>query len=514
MNLDPIQNARPNYVNLNSPKYFEKWRIYFQKKSRRFKFFFLKVAYNLAHQITFGKTSKKFKAKAIHLRWNLYKNITKKHFGDDFLGNSRNVARYSVIVEATAYQASKNLLQQCRADKQAKMMTKVKVKIPLMGICSGINLDIAERYLIKHETINEIIASNQKGASAEAIANQTVFSCIDHEEDYGVVFLEILQDLMKMKPSKLDDPLFFQSFTHISLLLTELDPHLKFSAAPVSPIIKKTLLKESPINDLLILERKLCEKERKSRSAWLGHAKEYPDSGCVKNVEAFQKAASDFINRQYRNALAQVKPSESHSRLIKKREDAINTLKWVTSYLEFQEEVKRIIPKKNGKYLISSRNYIRVLKKISDPTIRSVMKIMLFNHSLKSRYQVLARARGLKLESLKAIMGDSSLHASNVSYLQNLSKLEPGVYSVIFRTLKINTSHAITYFKIDENRGYLLDPNNIQIQCGDAKHTFLQFQKLLSFYKEPFYDPLSKFAIFKRKNRTNNLLIFHRFTKI
>lgn len=112
---------------------------------------------------------------------------------------------------------------------------------------------------------------------------------------------------------------------------------------------------------------------------------------------------------------------------------------------------------------------------ISDPLIRYAMKNLKNERHDDVCYHAVADARGVKLLSLKDVMGSYLMHTDD-SYLSNLPKLQAGMYSVDIDTG--SGDHAITYVKVSDQEGYIMDPNGFQIRCKDAQHTIQQFKKI------------------------------------
>ncbi|MBS4168640.1 hypothetical protein [Parachlamydia sp. AcF125] len=506
MNVNPFHSAPFPLVHRCS-NFFGKLKGFLITKLKNIKPYFLKIAYTLAHKMTKGNQSKLFKIKIVQLDLSLGENKIKRYFGKDFMGGAYNVARPSVVVNKKDYRACVNLIEKCREDKSIRIDPSKNFDIPLEGICMGISLDTAQRYLIKNESIEKIVKSHRKGGSAEAVANQAVYSQASYEKEYSAFFLNILNDLQEISASGVNYPYFKTSFFVVRCILCLLDPHLSL-ADPASPSGRRLVLKNSYIKDLINEEIRLCKGQEKFESKWLRPDENYKDSWAVKNPSEFHRAALHKINEKYRDAVRE--PKANQSVLIRGRAEEINQLNWVVSFLEYKQALMPQASKETCK--INGRNLIPALCQLSNPFIRSALLLIMRHHFDHVRLQAIARARDLDIKSVQKVMGHCSAHANNGSYLQNISKLRPGIYLVTFYSSETK-GHAINYIKLDENKGFILDSNFMQIQCGDATHTMQQFQKILSFYSQPEYIKKSKFAILKTKTLRNHLLHFWEITK-
>jgi hypothetical protein len=508
---------------------------------------FLKtIGFMLAHKVTVGETSKAFKAKAVHSVYDMAEIWAKHYFGKDLIGHSRNIGDRKVLAKKEDFKAANVLLDQCKSLVQNESIRNIKIdptKNPEAsisdGICAGIRLDIAERLLIKRENLADIIESNQKGATAEAAANQAIYQLVSDENKFSAAITNLFDDLRNASKSGIGDPLFQVDFQAVEFALLQADQDLRYSNEPFEyvAIHSQDLQEENPqtnqefakliraIVDEAIQQARRNEDEGKSQTEWVDR-RNGPDSPwTIQKPLEFQQAVLNKINADYQQKLEGAHPLEIAD-LNKKREKDIAELKWVTSFLEYKQGLLIELKQQNT----TSSSPIQKLTKwwkslqnkaieifgtakpqaipqyftISDPFIRKTMEMVNADRSDDAKYHLVAQARGLKLKSLRDVLGHRTMHATDDSYLRNISKLKAGTYSVNFFTG--DGAHALTYIKINEQEGYLLDPNGYQIRCKDPEHTIQQFHKLLALYEEPDTP-----GIFQIKGQPNHQLDFQEF---
>ncbi len=519
------------------------------------------LGYMLAHQVTRGETSKQFEAKAAHSGFDLFKIVADQAFGNENMGRVRNIGKKDVLMNKQDCEAADQLREKCQELKKWNPLFKqiddksIKEKVPdsmiTDGICAGIRLDIAKKHLIEGQTVEHIIASNEKGASAEAAANQSIYELLKATEDPYQALAGVFKDLKEIAASQGGYELAQVDFDLVGQALVQADDDLSqgiiYKQVDFGSFNELYQRNDQHPNDLAHLIKDLVNDQKNqvraaeakpetASTSWMGRKEDKGDNSfwTIKDPLAFQEAALKKMNANYKEAIIGKKSTEVLL-LNKEREKNIKALKWTVALLQHKQGIEENIIKtvqqnasKNANFSsVDSKNYSLSTKlreqassifgktgpsftsdsiydSIADPSIRYAIKELGKERKNNIKYQAVAKTRGLELESLKEVMGHYSLHQSNDSYLNNLSKLEVGTYSVNFATG--NGGHAITYIKESDEKGYILDPNGIQIKCGDAAETAQQFKKLLGFYEEP--DVKSPTY---QKGKTDHHLDFQRF---
>lgn len=504
----PVSNQSPIFHAPSFPKV----------KVNKLKYFIFKIFYHIGNKLTTGNTSKLFKAKLIHLKKDAHESQLKSIFDKDFFASTRNIGRRSVLVQRKDVKATEKL-RKLLENGENKSIHIDPIKTPesriLDGICAGMTLDIAVKYLINRQNIADIIEKNKKGGSAKAAANQAIYAFIDAKLPYSVIFLDLIKNLKEIAKTEVENPLFQVNFDDVGQALLYLDPALSLSSSPYAA--EYSLSKTPNPNSFNATFAAFMSEEyrlRRENSAWLSHEKGNPFH--IKNLEAFKKDMLDTIDQKYEKRI-QKATSETVNQLNQKKLRDIHTFQWVFSILEYRQscQAKKLPPNSKQTENNSKKRGVfrRITKKspspithytaISNPSISSTFSLLTEELFKDKRYHAVVCARGLKLESVNMIMGSRWAHSSDHSYLQNISNLEPGVYSV---SIAHKTGlHLINYIKVDESEGYIIDSIGAQIRCKDARHTVEQFEKHLALIPEP---DVTAFAV---KGESTHRLHFQKF---
>lgn len=450
-----------------------------QYTSESIKPFFRLLANYIASGITFGSLSRSFKAKAVHAYYDLGKIWAKHYFKEDLaFEGARNIARKKILENQEDYIASEKLFEQCKKfnkDLDINYSKKPEAQI-VDGICAGIRLDIAERHIIKKESILEIMKSGEKGASAEAAANQAVYNLLDAKgQTIPAIFDQMITHLEKISKSEGAHELSHVDAHEIGQALIILDGDVRTEKEYEDFKRKFNKTGEKPGDEVKFsgLMHEMLNQAKKDASQLEKQLQPHPflanNNGVweISNFAEFQKAATMVINTKFTEDLK--KQLMNHAALSKKRLENLNALKWTVSLLEF----------KQGLHQGAKENF----SVISDPVIRHMLDKHISQVDDDKKYGAVAKARGLKLVSVADLMGDSSLHNDDASFLRNLPKLPEGVYAIdLYRE---TGAHAITYVKESDGQGYIMDPNGYQIRCNSPDHAIILLQKVLSMYDEP-----------------------------
>jgi hypothetical protein len=510
------------------------------KSSQSVKPFFRALGNMIAAGITYpfsNKTSQAFKANMAHAGYELGRIWANSYFGQDLaVESSRNIARKEVLASGKDYEASLELLEHCKM-LDFPTVTIDPSKNPQSqisdGICAGIRLDIAHRHLVKGESIIDIMKSNEKGAPAEAAANQAIYELLGaKEQKIDQVLQSTLSHLEKVSQGQGGHELSKVNVQTVLRTMSNLDTEIQMSSdfqkfrtetGLDDPIPRDTTSLNYSMGRLFTEER---TKARDLEAAGKQHeflarnpkTKEWEISDFTK----FQEAAVKKINAQFYDAL--MENPKQHSQLLEKRNQDLNALKWTVGLLELKQDVRRSkaqpsVPLSESKldraWQAIRDKAIKIFGKkterdkwgsfsaISNPLLRQTISNFYLEELNRATYGAVATARQLKLVSVADILGDSSLHKGDASFLQNLPKLPAGVYAIDLKTSAVG--HAITYIKEEDGKGYILDPNGYALACRDPDHAIELLQKVLSMYDEPKTKaPLST------KNDPNHQLVISR----
>lgn len=160
----------------------------------------------------YTKTSRSFLTEATHSVSDLVQIWQKSYYGDDVLiAGAKNIARKEVLANEEDYAAAAGLKKICESMKEEFEQENGKIiafdekleSQKIGGICAGLSIDTAFRHLILEEPILTIIKSNEKGASAEAAANQAVHDAIEVTANpFGAWMNDLLTHLGDISKSK------------------------------------------------------------------------------------------------------------------------------------------------------------------------------------------------------------------------------------------------------------------------------------------------------------------------
>jgi hypothetical protein len=475
----------------------------------------------IAQKVTTGETSTKHKVNAEHANYEIIDIWAKHYFGEDSLGSARNIGRKDILANKEDLLAAQKLLEECKK----KLADQVYIEPDAApsfsetdGICAGIRLDIAERHLLMGESIGSIIEENKKGASSEAAANQAVYELLRaYPESSDVKMTSALNSLIAISKSQGGNAAFHTDFNIVGQALVLADdregenfPVLESQYTPINKN-KSELL--DVIKDVIEAEKQkasqLKDQTGSTEGSWMALRPLGPlgkQIYIIKDPTAFRQAVVSQLNENFSENIIG-KNGLVVDQLIHQREKNMRVLNWTTGLLQYKlslesspwETAQNTIESGEKKHENKLWNSLQkqasslfskktqqtssAFDAITDPQIRYAVQSLYHERMDTTTYHAVAYLRGLKLTSVDKVMGHYSMHPSDASYLSNIPKLPPGVYSVDFD--KNPGSHSITYVKVSDQEGYILDPNGFQIKCKDGRNTILQFQKLLAQYPEP-----------------------------
>lgn len=439
-----------------------------------------------AHKVTVGHRSKLFKAKAIHSAFDLSKIWAKHYFQEDLIGDARNIGKKEVLMNKEDFQASIELLESCRVLHENAQLETIFFKygespetLMVNGICAGIRMDIAFRILIEGTPLETIIKENEKGASKEAAANQAVYELISHRETANEMLENLLMNLKEVAHAEGGCEITQCDFDLVGKALFEMDPEL-WGNDIFADFSAKYQPSDSNVGHLALIIRKVMEREidelqsTSSQDSWLRQR----ERGRWEIIDPL-KCKEAILNEIMRDFDKQLKSNKNLKKLNLQKEQNIRALNWTVALLQYRQGISQALASRDP----PPKDPVEKLHQvISDPLIRDIIKSINVDRWDVIREQAVAMARGLKLTSVNDAMGHYSQYPTDAAYLSNLPKLDPGMYSVDIETGK--GGHSVSYIKISDDEGYLLDPNGYQVRCRDSEHTILQFQKLFALYKD------------------------------
>lgn len=439
-----------------------------------------------AHKLTFGNKSKVFKAKAVHSAFNLSKVWAKHYFQEDLIGNARNIGKKEVLINKEDYQSALELLQICKQLQKSDQLPNIFIQpeknpetIIVNGICAGIRMDIAVQYLVEGSHLEDIICENEKGASKEASANQAIYELLSYRETANEMLANLLLDLKEVAHAEGGCEITKCDFDLIGQALFEIDPEL-WDGNIFADFSQQHELANGDPGHLArmirkVMDRAINEFEKTShQDKWIAQGEER--GWAIIDPLKCKEAILAELMSEFDQALESGKNLKN---LNLQKEEDIRALNWAVALLQYRQSISKDL---NSQAPPSDNPVEKLHQAITDPLIRDIIKSFNVNRWDVIKEQAVAQARGLKLTSVNDVMGHYSLYPSDEAYLSNLPKLGPGMYSVDIDAGK--SGHAVSYIKVSDTEGYLLDPNGYQIRCKDPEHTILQFQKLLALYKE------------------------------
>ena len=407
------------------------------------------------------------------------------------------------------------------------------------GICAGIRLDIASDFLIKGKSINAIINSNQKGASAEAAANQAVYDLIKIPSiKKTTIMLETLDHLEKISNSVTENEMSSVDVRAVGRALTIVDGQISGGDVDYFQFLQKytsddkKLNKQSSVEFIEVVNTYINEQKNIARNMAKGEQHPFLSRNknqiwIISDPLKFQEGMLKEINTKFNENIDNAQSSDEKIYADKSKDEQIKTLKWTVSILQLKNELERQMetqtsaPKevKLSDRLQSFRTeaikvFGKLAKKdesfsstISDPLIKHVIAKLIAHDMDDKQYSLTAHARGLELESVEDIMGHSAIVSSDDSYLKNFIRLETGVYAIDL--MSGDGAHAITYVKEEDGKGYILDPNGPQLRCQTPEHALHLLKKVLTEYEEP----VDKSPLYTKGN-TDHQLSIKKFKKI
>ena len=488
--------------------------------------FLQSIGYAFASIVTFGQKSKYFEAKSTHYQMKADELGIKKHFEKVYMHSARNIAQNEILRDKKDYEASMDLLQQYRKlqENDKIIFSQIQInderdpeKTLLDGICYGISVDVAQRYLIGGETIESISESLKKGASAEAAANQAVYQMTISSAEVSWVMIHLIEELHRISKQK-DATLEFKvNFTAVAQGVIVANPSLQSYANFFKNFAYPTKdIQEAQLMILIhnVQKEELANAELKKESYLTYNAK--LQGYVLNNLTSFEEKVQAKIDT------LEI-PKDEKKRMV-------HTLKWISAFLALQTEIHAIISKQQTQQepkeipqsplkkvwieLYQKARSIFKLYKPKEPenycaTIHDPMRQEVLSSLFKEAKShmpishALCAVRGLKMESTKAILSTSTIYKNDKDYLNNLDQLEEGVYEIDI--IVKGGAHTITYIKESE-KAYIIDPNFLTMRLSSKEQTKEELLKLLKQYSPPVKS--------KIKNHMDHQLQIYRYQPI
>ncbi|MCB1114701.1 MAG: hypothetical protein KDK62_08090 [Chlamydiia bacterium] len=404
-----------------------------------------------------------FRIKAT-MAWEDLRPIWAKHyFGEDhYEGTAKNIAKVDVLETEADFNEAISILQRMQALPE-ELIQQVEVdpsvmpnKMSTMGICAGIQLDIARRYLGKGKDIDQIIRTGEEGASKKAAASQAVFELLNPvEEDRALVIGRTLEAIKRGRDKAEPGSIYSVDSDIVTNLFDECnkDPNLikelrqVFDKRSQTKTIashlknKKELLKKKTgsLTEFEALLRNSSDEEIEWVGGFLEHqfgSQKYKENERLRNLPGFWSAL--------RNAAIEI-----------------------FGLRESQEEL--------------------AFGRFTNIEVAHAIVGERYSRGYRTRANVVLAVTGLELKEVDRKVGFYFQHSNDRDFLKNFKDLEPGIYGIIFETDE--GGHAITFIKEADGTDWILDPNGMQLKSNDPESTTLLFQKVLSLYDYPLHDP-------------------------
>lgn len=470
----------------------------------------------IAATCSFGNTSKLYQVRMAHHGSKIVACFAKHQFGSAFMGPIRNVPRLDVA-ESKADKIAAEQLHGRMRDKSRPPVTPVpmtiirgaKEKLNSLisdGICAGMRLHIAHEVLVNDSSITDVVADLGEGGTAEAAAYQSVYQNGDSEvnspDNLKRVFTFFLRQIAK---SQTGNNLFqVKDYTPIHQALTMFDrtsqPYREDGTTRIPSIVAAVQM---------IYEEE-CAKTSSTFISFNPQTKECT----VTNYALFQKHLKEAIDNKYIGGVVNASSPESPFRndpaaleqeivrLETERSENKKAVKWIVSFLQCDSALnKEIAAERKPKTEMSMTTRIyqavkkifvsetsawdRIMEQISDLEIQFAIRRILLEAHTDIVYEAVAALAGLDVIDVSDKIGHHSTYLGDVPMLANLNKLENGFYGFDFSTG--DGAHAVSYQKISDTEGYIVDPNGFAIKCGDVDDTRKKMLQLLSFYEEPIF---------------------------
>lgn len=383
-----------------------------------------------------GSIGRKYKAERGRRISKLQSVKNRRFFKGYQVAGAINIAQHHVLKSKEDLQQAKVLFKQIKNDPVANKNYNLRVRKNLQsrsieGICFGISVDVAKQILIDKRTPEEVMISIERGATAEACANQEVYLALaaTRKDSIGDLFA-LLDQLSKVKGMP---PPYDANFKEVRRLLDELhDSEHTLNDVRTNP-------------EIFILSHKIAVAKRPHLKKELDWAFTlYQIQSLDKNLRSIPKKTRIALKTLLKNAFM------SLIRILDKPIFEIET--------------------KNKMLFCNPR--------IANFLLSTIPRTIYYHGS----NTLIAASRGLKFTPCIQEMALQRFFKTDHDYLLRVQYLKPGVY--MLGTDVGKGRHAITLIINKDKSGYIIDPNGVQIAFDEIEQSVGLLLDVLSFYKK------------------------------
>lgn len=439
----------------------------------------------LLYEISSKKKSQfySYKSNYLNQKIRMYEkqdNLSKK-FGAAFRSGALNI-----VEDKYSYNEFKSAFKE--KEKSFNVKNEEQPFILTGGICKAISIDLADRFLNKGASIQELAAAVHKGADLNVekmqsdYANHTEFRkkslssylfSIANKKHYKEEKISILKEIFSEADQ--DQTKFIENCLNVDKLINiqkipgienkiptrgkciflieilgdytaranDEDKHLTALIATVlvhNPTLIQTGKEGKTIVDYPKLQRALFQEIEINFNERIKNFKQIAEN----NIEKFPEK-KELHKKIYQNQIMET---------IKLRN-------------QLRQEFKIAIASKNAKYDAIEDAQIGILQDLTDQQ----------NVKVGER---IAKERGIDLIPMNEKMGAAFEYSSDAKYLERLHNLDPGFYTI---GLNLGSSgHAISLIILEDKSGCLIDPNYGSFAFEKIDEGREIMEKLLKFY--------------------------------
>jgi hypothetical protein len=376
------------------------------------------------------------------------------YFGKEhFVRKAKNVGQIDVLEDQSDLDEAYKVLNRMQ-NLPKEMRDKIRVdpnavpeRMITGGICAGIQMDIATRYLINGEKVDSIAWKGESGGSKEAAAAQAVYMLLKAVDESGVETVAHTLKMLRDERAVVAKGSLYDVYTG---RITEL---------------RRQILTRPEILEAV---RNVFEKgSRKDTIA--AYLKEHKNTLDEKIGEPLFSGASDheieWVGGFLEHELARENRLKSDSK---------------GEFSKFWNQLREAAIKMFG--LDKTRTH-EVFDRITNPLIREAVLAGYLMRSDTTRTNAVVGLQGIETQSVKGKIGHYFHYQSDGEYFEQFKALDPGFYSITFATS--TGYHTVSYIKEADGTHYLLDPNGYQLKADNFQDTSLLFQKLMKLYDFP-----------------------------
>lgn len=351
------------------------------------------------------------------------------------------------------------------------------------GICFGIVVDLSDNYLNKDkEKMEQLFSELNMGGSAEAEIYQGGVRGVNPSPTKGFILENFYTSILAMKSDA--------TGSSQSKLLPHVDSnHQSFMR---STIFNLQYLDSNPPNFLESVRNNqsysnllfpLNEEEEANYMIALQKSKsEVQSIGLAYLVaKAFESIKND--NRSNRTEMHNGKDildfSYAQGKVLQELDIIFN------KKMEEHPEQKSFLIKRREqlvgeiKLAAAAGEYVATGAITTDPLLSAVFE----HNNSRIGQEAMFNYKGLSLTPCLETMGRHVQYSDDKSYLENLSKLDPGFYWLSIRTQ--GGAHAVSLIIEADGSGYLIDPNDMKLKFSNVKEATELANLLTSRYSEP-----------------------------